>query len=1158
MSFTYGFYNSLNGDRKYDVEQMSKLFDGLIADGVFATVGEALMVKEQAGMMVTVDTGRAWFDHTWSLNDSELAVTVDISELVLDRLDSLVLEIDATTEMRTNTIKMIKGVPGGTPVRPTLINTELVHQYALANIYVAAGVTEIIQANITNIIGTSETPFVTGVIDTIDVDALLAQWDSEFHTWNDEKKAEFDAWFITIQDILDENVAGNLLNLINANNQPQNIVDQFKQADGAGSGTDADMLDGKHGSEYTTNEDFGVINDRVMNNTMDIQENRAFTEYLGWKENNGGNGSFETFKSTVYINMIDTTAEINTVDRKCIAVGSQILKMKVVEFLKEYRLIRINFFGNYRRATVTDVVSPTQIRVETSGAPLDISDKLSFDNEAVGFTDIEGSQSVVTYDTSIPNSDNNTTGKNAVMFNGNRHTVVSTATGLELRVASKPTKVADISTDVTTKFSVAVVSEGGNEYLFVTWGTATEQKIKGYDIAYAVVQAEIVGDTLTSIFGVDLHSNSNKLGFVNRGFLPSSPTFINARGSEFTISANGSLTLDRTVEQITDGVKTVQDIHLFYHNNVMCLVYNDNSELNFIIRDNSLDAWASIDANWTYKQIVTNASTPIGVGLTKSNGLDIGRIAIVRTSNSITVLTISDDNGLNWDTQTITTCSNPQLTENLAGDIHITYEDAGAIKTQVIPNGSDVPNVDGYVLNYDFTQDATVDNIEDRVGLYDTTSTGLTKVTDGFEGSATAEIDTGFLNSNIGAVNAKLEFKRNNTSILDTEYIYSENAIGTSGIDIVITPLGEARFIYRINGGLAVDLVTPVISDDVFRRYELRWDGTTGTNAVEVYIDDVLSVSGTSSTAKLSNVSEATIFYKTSVSGVNNRFKGVLKNLSVSLGTANNTNPLPTEKYVDTLVPVEESNKLYEVGNEFIPTTGGWVNGYFTGGPTVNKLPSSIEIICPTTLVYNTVTDLPIDLTNVDSVGMEVEFPTTVGLNWVQIRVSTTKSDDTEIVQGVISTTVGGKYFIVADTSALVGNHYIKGRVNPTNATTLKISRVYMNIPTNPKTDGRATDYVKPICTYQSGTSVKLAGEESIGGNYLVTLEKVVSTTVGQSHGVTTQYGPTNPNIDTATFVQQTDEYLSYELSLLANSLTTELEIICQDTEIEYMCVGII
>lgn len=77
MSVTYGFYNSKNKDRRYDAIQMSSIFDGIIRDGILQHVGTAMMVKESTGMMVNVGIGRAWFNHTWTLND---ALPVYISE----------------------------------------------------------------------------------------------------------------------------------------------------------------------------------------------------------------------------------------------------------------------------------------------------------------------------------------------------------------------------------------------------------------------------------------------------------------------------------------------------------------------------------------------------------------------------------------------------------------------------------------------------------------------------------------------------------------------------------------------------------------------------------------------------------------------------------------------------------------------------------------------------------------------------------------------------------------------------------------------------------------------------------------------------------------------------------------------------------------------
>ena len=64
MAFTYGFFNSLNGDRKYTAEQLSSIFDGLITDGVFDSIGDILATVPGSGMQVIVKSGKAWFNRT--------------------------------------------------------------------------------------------------------------------------------------------------------------------------------------------------------------------------------------------------------------------------------------------------------------------------------------------------------------------------------------------------------------------------------------------------------------------------------------------------------------------------------------------------------------------------------------------------------------------------------------------------------------------------------------------------------------------------------------------------------------------------------------------------------------------------------------------------------------------------------------------------------------------------------------------------------------------------------------------------------------------------------------------------------------------------------------------------------------------------------------
>lgn len=205
MSVTYGFYNSLNGDRKYDSAQISSIFDGLIVDGIFASIGTAFAVRAAGGLTVNVGIGRAWFDHTWTLNDSILPLEAPEAEVLLDRIDAVVLEVNAMESVRANSIKFVTGTPSSIPVRPTLENEGGVHQYALCYIYRKFGTTVINQADITNMVGTEETPFVTGILQTISLDELLGQWQDEldqfvsreekdFTEWSNNKRTEFNNW----------------------------------------------------------------------------------------------------------------------------------------------------------------------------------------------------------------------------------------------------------------------------------------------------------------------------------------------------------------------------------------------------------------------------------------------------------------------------------------------------------------------------------------------------------------------------------------------------------------------------------------------------------------------------------------------------------------------------------------------------------------------------------------------------------------------------------------------------------------------------------------------------------------------------------------------------------------------------------------------------
>lgn len=206
MSITSGFFNSVNGDRTYNADQMSMYFKGLVSNGVFENVGGAMQVLAGTDMTVQVQTGRAVIGDNlkWVENDAVLDVSVNASHVTLNRYTAVVIQLDLTN--REVDIITVDGANATNPVKPTMTNNTSIKQLCLAYIYVGAGVTAITQSNIqdtranTNLCG-----WITGLIDQVDTTTLFDQWEAaynenvtEMESWESSRKAAFDSWMSTL------------------------------------------------------------------------------------------------------------------------------------------------------------------------------------------------------------------------------------------------------------------------------------------------------------------------------------------------------------------------------------------------------------------------------------------------------------------------------------------------------------------------------------------------------------------------------------------------------------------------------------------------------------------------------------------------------------------------------------------------------------------------------------------------------------------------------------------------------------------------------------------------------------------------------------------------------------------------------------------------
>ena len=242
MSVKSGFFNSKNGDRQYDSTDISSIFEGVINDGVFGSYGDAFQVTPGTGMSVVVGKGRAWLDHTWTLNDAPLTLEIDAASTNGGRLDTVVLDVDRRKDVRNNSIYILKGATvqetTGIPGDATeLTQTDYRVQYPIAYVYVKKSATSITTSDISYWVGKALTgkktlKYVTGPLEVINSEAYLKQMEGEWTDFKTEKETEyqtslneassnfqatlnrkldeFDAWFADLKTILDSNTASQL------------------------------------------------------------------------------------------------------------------------------------------------------------------------------------------------------------------------------------------------------------------------------------------------------------------------------------------------------------------------------------------------------------------------------------------------------------------------------------------------------------------------------------------------------------------------------------------------------------------------------------------------------------------------------------------------------------------------------------------------------------------------------------------------------------------------------------------------------------------------------------------------------------------------------------------------------------------------------------
>lgn len=189
MTITSGFYDSVNGDRKYSSADFGSLFEGVITEGVFAAVGQKLFVRHVSANRIAVESGKAWIAGRWVLNDKDMNLTVAPGAAAGNRIDAVVLNVNLTQDTRNATVSVVTGQASASPQKPTMFNTTERKMKPLAYITVPQGATSISQTSIEIAVGTPEFPYVTSPISNL----TTTTWDTQFREWFEGVKREMGA-----------------------------------------------------------------------------------------------------------------------------------------------------------------------------------------------------------------------------------------------------------------------------------------------------------------------------------------------------------------------------------------------------------------------------------------------------------------------------------------------------------------------------------------------------------------------------------------------------------------------------------------------------------------------------------------------------------------------------------------------------------------------------------------------------------------------------------------------------------------------------------------------------------------------------------------------------------------------------------------------------
>ena len=256
-------------DRAVTSEVLRQIYKRYFTNGVFG-------ISESTCFQVSVATGGAGLSIApgacqiqGATGYEENAVTLEITpnSSNLPRIDTVVARLNDNSDYRSIYFDILEGTPAVTPTAPALTQSDSIWELGLCNIARAANSSVITNSNITDTrADSSRCGYVTAIqqldtaslyqqfrayiqevqdaIDAADAtynetaqnylttlettgDAQLADITQAFNAYAAVTEEEFNNWFASIRDILDEDVAGHLQNEIDEHEERLALLEQM-------------------------------------------------------------------------------------------------------------------------------------------------------------------------------------------------------------------------------------------------------------------------------------------------------------------------------------------------------------------------------------------------------------------------------------------------------------------------------------------------------------------------------------------------------------------------------------------------------------------------------------------------------------------------------------------------------------------------------------------------------------------------------------------------------------------------------------------------------------------------------------------------------------------------------------------------------------------